>query len=292
MLGEMKEIGLQNLNYAAKRHIIKSLKEQRDTYYACYSIAEFLHDDDGFIRELARDSLVQIGNQEVIKNVLPLLQGDEAATRSLAMEVLREIAYDNISVLVPLLHDPSESLRMYIADLLGLIGNHKAVDPLLLSLQDSSARVRSSAAASLGKLADGKAIQAIEKLLQTEKDLCVIFSSIKALESIGGPRAIQLLVDLLSRKDEFIQAAALDSLGEIGKVDTINLILHNLSSPSERVLERASTALIAILEREGEATLSEEGRNRFISLLTSCVQSDINLWTRLRATEALGKLRI
>ncbi|MGA1874052.1 MAG: HEAT repeat domain-containing protein [bacterium] len=257
MLGDIKEISFQNLNHAAKRHIIKSLKEQGDTYYACYSIAEFLYDEDGLIRELARDSLVQIGNQEVIENVLPLLQGDEATARSLAMEVLKEIAYDNISLLVPLLHDPSESLRMYIADLLGLIGNCKAVDPLLLALQDSSARVRSSAVASLGKLADEKAIETIEKLLQTEKDLWVIFSSIKALESIGGPKATQLLVDLLSREDEFIQAAALDSLGEIGTLETINLIFHNLSSSSESVLKRASTTLIAILEREKRYSLNK-----------------------------------
>jgi HEAT repeat protein len=281
----------QNLNYVTKKQIIKSLEAQRDKE-ACYSLIEFLYDEHKPIQELAMDTLIRIGTKEVMEGLLPLLQQNDARLRSMAMEVLREIAYDHITLLIPFLDDSHESMRTAIADLLGLVENPGAVEPLIASLKDSSPQVRSSALASLGRLADERAVLAIEKLLQTEKESWVVFSCVKSLERIGGKSTIRILLELLNKDDEFILAAAIESLGEIGSIEIIPSILDticrlcgshpsgshlsdsnlsgsNLSSSylagsnlagsnlAGSIIERMNRALISILHRDGAGNLSK-----------------------------------
>jgi len=297
MLEQFNERGFQDLNYATKKQIIQGLEEHGGED-ACYSLIEFLYEDQKPVRELAMNSLTRIGTTEVIGGLLPLLHENDAEVRSMAMEVIREIAYDRISLLVPFLEYPYEPTRIAIADLLGLIGNPDAVKPLISSLEDMSPHVRSSALASLGKLADERAVGAIEKLLETEHESWVIFSCIKSLEKIGGKRAIQILLELLGKDDEFILAAAIESLGEIGNIRTIPLILNAVSSPSGSIRERMSRAFISILQRDGEGTLSrqigqlsKQCRNDLVSFFSSCAMDDTDTWTRVRAVEILGELK-
>ena len=227
-LEQISTWNLQNLNYATKKQIIKGLEEQRDED-ACYSLIEFLRDDHKPIQELAMDTLTRIGTAEVMGGLLPLLHENDARVKNMAMEVIREIAYDRISLLIPFLDDPRESMRTAIADLLGLIENPGAVEPLIASLKDTSPHVRSSALAGLGRLADERAIEAIEELLQTEHESWVVFSCIKSLERIGGKRAVRILLELLKKDNEFILAAAIESLGEIGNMQIIPSILDTIS---------------------------------------------------------------
>ena len=300
MLEQMNTWNFQNLNhlnYATKKQIIKGLEEQRDED-ACYSLIEFLYDDHKPIQELAMDSLTRIGTTEVMGGLLPLLHENDTRVRNMAMEVIREIAYDRISLLIPLIEDSHESTRTAIADLLGLIGNPDAVEPLIASLKDTSPHVRSSALASLGKLADERAVGAIEKLLQTESESWVIFSCIKSLERIGGKSATLILLELVKKDDEFILAAAIESLGEIGNTEIIPPILNAISHLSGSIIERMNRAFISILQRNGTANfsnqtaqLSKQSRNDLVSFFSSCAGSNIDIWDRIRAIEILGELK-
>ena len=302
MLEQINTWNLQNLNYAAKKQIIKGLEEQRDED-ACYSLIEFLYDDHKPIQELAMDTLANIGTTEVMGGLLPLLHENDARVKNMAMEVIREIAYDRISLLVTFLEYPYEPTRVAIADLLGLIGNPDAVEPLIASLKDTSPHVRSSALASLGKLADDRAVFAIENLLATESESWVIFSCIKSLERIGGKRAIRILLELLKKDDEFILAAAIESLGEIGNAEIIPIILNAISHFSDSHLSgsitgRVNRALISILQRNVSANLlkqptqlSKKSRNDLVSFFSSCAGSNLDIRTRAQAIEFLGELK-
>lgn len=307
MLEQINTWDLQNLNYATKKQIIKGLEEQRDED-ACYSLIEFLYDDHKPIQELAMNTLTRIGTTEVMEGLLPLLHENDASVRNMAMEVIREIAYDRISLLIPFLEDSHESTRTAIADLLGLIGNPDAVEPLIASLKDTPPHVRSSALASLGKLADERAVGAIEKLLQTENEAWVVFSCVKSLEKIGGKSATRILLELLTKDDEFILAAAIESLGEIGNAEIIPLILNAISHfsgshlsdshLSGSIIERMNRAFISILQRNGTANfskqtaqLSKQSRNDLVSFFSSCVGSNIDIWDRAQAIEFLGELK-
>lgn len=284
------------LDYEAKKKLIEDFGTQTDTL-ACASLVNFLLDENKSIQELAMNALIRIGNQGVIHHLLPLLDNKEARIRNMAMEIIREIAYDHIALLTPLLKDDREPIRIYLADLLGLIGNPTAIPPLIQCLEDPSTNVRSSAMASLGRLAGEKdtiVTESIEKLLKTEQELWVVFSSIKTLESIGGIRAITPLLNILSSEDEFILSAAIDSLGEIGNLGTISPLLSHFIHPSEAIIERLNASLMSILKREtvcGKA-INEKIQADLISFFSLCAGNrKVNTWTRFRAIELLGKLK-
>ncbi len=289
MLDQMNEIDSKNLNFAAKKQVIKSFRAQEDKV-ACKSIIEFLYDENKSIQEFAMDALIQIGNKEVIESLLPLLQNNDVKFRNTAMEIIREIAFDKIFLLTPLLHDSSEPIRIYVADLLGLVGNIEAINPLISCLQDPSANVRSSAVAGLGKISNEKAIEAIEKLMEKEEELWVIFSAIKSLEHIGGKKSIQILIKFLEQENEFILSAAIESLGEIGDMETIHSILKKMPSPSENIIERINAAFMSIVQRQN-CSIPEEYWTDLISFFILCAKSQVNIWTRFRAIEFLGKLQ-
>ncbi|MEW6381149.1 MAG: HEAT repeat domain-containing protein [bacterium] len=287
----------RNLSFAAKKQIIQSLGKQGNGD-ACRLLVEFLSDSDTTIQELAASTLIRINTSEVTVSLLPLLHKSDAQIQNMVMEIIAEIAYDHISLLIPLLQDSHEPIRARIADLLGLIGNPEAGEALIASLRDPSPRVRSGALASLGKLKSEDGIGAIERLLQTEEESWVIFSGIKSLEQIGGKKAIQILLELLKQDDEFILAACVESLGEIGSTQIISSMLRNIAHPSDSIIERMSTAFISILHRHGffspskpAAHLSKQARADLISFFSLCVRIAINQGTRLRAIELLGKLK-
>ncbi|MEW5800872.1 MAG: HEAT repeat domain-containing protein [bacterium] len=298
MLEQTNIWDLQNLNYATKKQIIKSLGEQKDKD-ACYSLIEFLYDDHKPIQELAMSTLTSIDTKEVVECTLLLLHENDARVRTMAMEIIKEVAYDRISSLVPFLADPDEPMRVAIADLLGLLGNPCAVESLIESLKDTSPHVRSSALASLGRLADERAVGAIENLLKSEEESWVIFSCIKSLEKISGRESIRILLDLLKEKDEFILAATIESLGEIGTTETISHMLDAISHPTEGIIdERMNAAFLSILQREKATNPSRlaarmEGKIRsdLISFFKARIRSNASIWTRSRAIELLGELR-
>lgn len=90
-------------------------------------------------------------------------------------------------------------VREEAAILLGLLGNSKAVEPLITALKDVEAKVRSSAAQALGKIGDS---QAVQPLLATVDDRSetVRHSIIEALGQLGDPETIGSLIEFLENK--------------------------------------------------------------------------------------------
>jgi|GEM_PF-3817375 len=307
MSNQLETRDSEKINFTVKNQLIQTLVKKASVETG-RALREFLSKSDQPIQDLATSDLIKNNAAWVIECLLPLLykhkndlHETDAHVGTMALEIIEGLAYDHIYLLIPLLHDQDELIRAQAADLLGLVGNPKAAEALIATLQDPSPRVRSSALASLGRLADEQAIPAIERLLQTEDDSWVIFSCIKSLERIGGRRATKILLDLLKQDDEFILAAAIESLGEIGSRGIIRYMLKTLAYPSARILERMSTALISILQRDGlvldssrsaAARLSKQTRADLISFFTMCASSlTINYVTRLRAIDILGKLK-
>ncbi|GAG30218.1 unnamed protein product, partial [marine sediment metagenome] len=89
--------------------------------------------------------------------------------------------------------------RLDAASSLGKIGDARAVEPLIQSLNDSNERFRGQAAVALGELKDNRAVEPLIKALK-DKDKSVRKAAAQSLGFIGDKRATDILVQI-AKKD-------------------------------------------------------------------------------------------
>lgn len=135
--------------------------------------------------------------------------------------------------------------RVLISDTLGRRRARSAVRALIACLDDASIDVRCSAAASLGKIADVKAGEALLNHLLTENDL-------------------------------WVKAYLVFALAELNYKPAIPAILHLLDSPHERVRENSAYALAYMMDKSEaldplKKRLSLEQVERVRESLVECI---------------------
>ena len=131
---------------------------------------------------------------------------------------------------------------------LGDIGDETVIDPLLTAMkQDESDDVRSAAARSLGKLADGGKIpKEFAKAIFNEKSPIVRKAIADTLGDIGNTSAIKQMIPLLETEEShWVREAVIDAFGKNASSDFGEIILHHLKTdPSEEVRVQASISLL------------------------------------------------
>ncbi len=112
-------------------------------------------------------------------------------------------------------YDDSYSLaRKQAIWALGMIGDARAVDPLISVLNDSGPETQTLAAEALGNIGDARAVDPLIKAL-TDRDRFVRGSAAKALGKIGDARAVDPLIKALD--DHWIADYAAEALREINE---------------------------------------------------------------------------
>ena len=158
-----------------------------------------------------------------------------------------------------------------------------AADAVIQALQDPSPRVRRQAAATLGKLSDPRAADALAKLLEEHPDLAEE-ESVLALGSIGREDSISVLVTLLGSPRSNLRRAAARA---IGRVST------RTGNPSRAVeaLERAVESDDIDLRRAAlQALRSAEARSASAVILRAI--DDPHPSVRIAAAEAISELEL
>ncbi|MFC1951552.1 HEAT repeat domain-containing protein [Chloroflexota bacterium] len=76
------------------------------------------------------------------------------------------------------------SVRRHAIEMLGIMGDGKAVDALILVLKDKNRFVRQEAIVALGKIGGGRVVESLTQALGEEKDEFVQDSMKKVLEKL------------------------------------------------------------------------------------------------------------
>ena len=194
---------------AARREAAQALAEC-DRRQAVDPLVEGLKDENPGVQEAAMIALIRIGGTRVVSSLVPLLRED-AATRSLAAEVLGQTGGSALELLLPLVGHPDSNLRKVIVDTLGKLGDARSISSLIAALKDADANVRGAAAEALARLQAQEAVPELLKLLDDEE--WVLFSVVEALGRIGAPAAIPRLMELLRTGSEPVQYAVIEALG-------------------------------------------------------------------------------
>ena len=121
---------------------------------------------------------------------------------------------------VPLLvalEDVSARVRTVAATGLGLTGDERAVEPLLAILQDQAddSNVRTQAAWALGKLRDERTFEVLLAALQDTHEN-VRGAAVYALSQFADERVFALLLAALQDSSSHVRRAAASGLGDLG----------------------------------------------------------------------------
>jgi HEAT repeat protein len=241
-------------------------------------LLSLLESANASIRREAARALGRIGDGSVGPALQELLSDEDADVRETAIVALKDTAKSEaVDPLVAVLKSDDE-VRWRAAQVLGTIGDVRAVDPLVAALADSDDGVSSWAAVSLGEIGEAGAVEALVHALEDE-NANVRGPAAAALGRIGDSRAIEPLIDAI--EEGLVKGKACAALARLKATQAAPAIIPLLEDENERVRSDAADAL------------GELGDLRAVEPLICALQNEgwEHDWsTNRRVVQALGKL--
>ncbi len=255
-----------------------------------------LKDKDIAIREGAINSLINIGGENVALGVVDYLRDSNSPSlRNTAVEILSQIGFCSIPVLLPLLkEDDDNDILIFAIDIIGRVFNKvdkKIIPEFVELLKHKNPNIRASAAKTLGFLNDDMATKPLLDLLHTEDEEWVRFSAVEAIGRIVPADAVSILLDIIRREDGIVAGAAIDA---IGKVITTGSDANQAMAAMEGMIREGVKlpidVVISILEKvEGEIS-DHNWRDTFIDFFISELKNG-DRGTRHAALQGLGIIK-
>jgi len=247
---------------------------------AVIPLISLLREKNSDVRLAAVRALGDIGDDRAAKPLAELLKDTDKNVRRFTAEVLKKLNWEPedpeakvrflflvgdtdsvvqmgkiaVEVLMVVLADESEERRVEAIRILGQIGKDAgiAVEFICRFLQSESREERIAAASALATIGDTSAAKAIQKALQTQKELDEVSLWMRyALVQFGVQRDehIKLLIDAVSSD---LGDTAAEVISEIDLTDEdIELICKTLISPDPETRKRA----VKILASVGNSTI-------------------------------------
>jgi len=151
-----------------------------------------------------------------VEPLIGALNTDDLYALRLAVRVLGLIGDERaLSPLVKLFSHPDWKVRSVVAFALGRIGDKRATPVLLSALRDSVDLVRKSAAVGLGEINDERAISSLLRGL-SDPFYAVRYAAAQALANLGGS-VLDSLLTILQRPPGEGRYLAIQAIGEIGE---------------------------------------------------------------------------
>lgn len=177
-----------------------------------------------------------------VEALLSSLKKEDPALRNTASEILGEMQETAVDPLMNALSDETPLVRQVAARNLGRIGNSRALEPLLESLEsETDPGVKSTIAESLGYMGDNRAVGPLIHALR-DRNLPVQAMAARSLGYIGGNLATGALIAALNDVDEHVREAVLSALRDpLGQVQ--DHLVTALRNPDRNIAQGAADAL-------------------------------------------------
>ncbi|MGC8874285.1 MAG: HEAT repeat domain-containing protein [Chloroflexia bacterium] len=218
------------------------------------ALVRALRDPHAFVRWTAVQALEEIGSAETVALLLPLLEDKDPLVRRSAVDGLgRFDTPESRQALRRALRDPDPAVRRNAIDAVARLRDTEAVDTLILALDPRNGLwVRYSAAEALGVVGDHRAIA---PLMEAAEDAQVLIRrvAVRSLGQLRDSRAIPTLMRALKDPDPQVRLHAVEGLGRIGHEGVVPELKRRLSDRStvfgRRVGDAARDAIQQIRSR-------------------------------------------
>ena len=170
-LVRMKDVALQPLiallddPNPATRHLATHVLGKIGGAQVTDALIHALADTDASVISKAAFGLLQVGDEKAIPALVKLVGHREREVETMLMKVLERFGTASVPYLIPLMSDERWQVREQIADILGTIGDERALPVLIEALNDEVWEVRFSAVTALGYVGGAEAKAAIQPML-------------------------------------------------------------------------------------------------------------------------------
>ncbi|MCT4536107.1 HEAT repeat domain-containing protein [Halodesulfovibrio sp.] len=225
------------------------------------------------VQEAADRALRVIRGEKTVQAVIPLLASEEAPVRNAAMDILREVAEDDLESVMKELKSSDPDLRIFVSDILGSSNSLFAVAPLCDALlKDEEVNVRYQAAVSLGELGFADAADSLIQALGDEE--WVQFSVIEALTKIGAAQTAGALVRALSNATPLVASMIVEALGEMGDLKIVPLLVEQMKTAPAPLQNKICKAVVQLLGDKTLELLPADKREQFTEALLAALEDE------------------
>ncbi len=214
-------------------------------------LVDALSHDDLPVRSRAAEVLAELGARgkvEIARTVLWLLRSSDAGVRRMAVDIAQR-ARDPGSTLWPrlfeLLRDEDWWVRERVADALISLAGSRMLGHLVKLLDDPLPTVRMFAVDVIGRLGEPKALGVLVRTAMDDGDWWVRERAMDAIAALGDERAAPYLARII-RQDPGMRIAALDALGRLKAAGFAPMVSGLLGDPEPDIRMAALCCLDAI----------------------------------------------
>ena len=155
--------------------------------------------------------------------------------------------------LLSLAKDEVGAVREAAYESLGALGAGEGLSTLLEAFEDEHMGARQTAVLAVGRVAPEAGIDAISALLDDPRPE-MRFSAIWTLSCLGSEQSDRIAT-VLDDRDEEVRTLAMQCLGELGAMGSVDAIARSLDDASDSVRFAAATSLATLGDARGAATL-------------------------------------
>lgn len=199
------------------------------------------------VRRAAIEALGKIGDNRAVEPLIRELRFYESD----AADALVNIGAPALEALLAALHSEFNRVRAVVAQVLGRIGDARAVKPLIFALEDGDPNVRISVINALAEIGEISAVEALAAEAKHVTDNIklsfnspVRLAALRALIKIGDPLVIERLVKALKDSDNDVKLWAINTLGEIGDSRAVEPLMEKFRKDDFRNVALKSLAKI------------------------------------------------
>jgi twitching motility protein PilT len=198
----------------------------------------------GFVRDRALDSLREFG-AALVDPVIELLQDSDPDIRSGAIAVAT--GFDDVRIIpatIQLLRDSDWWIRISAADTLGRLKDPRAVEPLVAALADPE--IKRAAVEALGRIGDQRALPALGRML-ADPSPDIRIEVMLALKQFKHPQVLNAITSIAQNdQDRGVRTHAVEILDELALSDR----------NSQAQVDTVRKAAMAVAGTQGDARLN------------------------------------
>ena len=157
-----------------------------------------------------------------------------------AIEKLGTVA---VEPLIEALQDKEGTVRRYAAELLGRIGDPRAIEPLAMALYDLHHDVGKASAEALVNFGVNSFDILVEALSHPE--MWIRIHSVQALVEIKDPRVASILLEMLNDPEHEVKRYVIEALGELKNISVLPALQSIMANRADRELHALAKDAIA-----------------------------------------------
>jgi HEAT repeat protein/cyclophilin family peptidyl-prolyl cis-trans isomerase len=248
------------------------------------ALAERLHESEWTVRVNAARSLGKLGARSQSTALLSVLDDEIFHARAAALEALQQLApVPQPAAIVDACRDSCSVVRLAAYAAVAANLQETAAPTLREGLEDSSGVVRSECLELLGQHPDADAFRTLAAALSQHIDEEIRAHAVEGLASLGGEKAIALLLASLKDGDWVVATTAAMNLGKLNVRSAIDSLLNcyefwdrrdnvgvceaTLMSMGELRAKRASEVLNRVLNESSDRRLRVAARTALVKIL-------------------------